>query len=232
EPHSFVVAVAATHDGATHRWRYDSFEGRTTIPADVAAAFGIATETAGPAVLRETATLYGRIVPDPARVSEVSARFDGTITAVAASVGDVVRRGDALATIESNDSLRSYDLTAPIAGVVTERAANVGEQTRGRALFTILDPSEVLVELAVFPTQRDRIRVGMPVTVTTTGGASADGRIAQIGVAANALQAVTARVPLANADGAFAPGSHVTATVLIAEHEVPLAVRRSALQPF
>jgi membrane fusion protein, heavy metal efflux system len=43
---------------------------------------------------------------------------------------------------------------------------------------------------------------------------------------------VTARVVLDNADGRLLPGMFVTAEVVVAEHEVPLAVRRSALQSF
>src|SRR3989338_9005932 len=51
EPHSFSVSVTATHAGATHRWTYDSFEGRTMIEPAVREALGIATEIAGPAAI-------------------------------------------------------------------------------------------------------------------------------------------------------------------------------------
>ncbi len=232
EPHSFEVAVEAAHAGARSRWAYETFEGRTRIAPEVAARFGLATELAGPAVLRETLIVYGRIVPMPERVSEVAARFDGTLTAVTVTVGDRVQAGERLATVESNDSLQRYDVTAPIAGVIAERAANPGEQTRGRRLFTIVDPAAVWAELAVFPGDRPKVAAGASVTVIAPDGTRAHGTIAQIGVVADLGQAVTARVPLDNPAGALVPGTFVTAEVLVAEHEVALAVRRDALQTF
>ena len=49
---------------------------------------------------------------------------------------------------------------------------------------------------------------------------------------AGANQAVTARVVIDNSDGAWALGTYVSAEVEVAEHSVPLAVKRSALQSF
>ncbi len=37
---------------------------------------------------------------------------------------------------------------------------------------------------------------------------------------------------LGNSDGSWVPGTYVTAQVQVAEHAVPIAVRRSALQSF
>lgn len=233
EPHSFTVTVAARHQGRQHRWQYDSFEGRTRISPEMAEAFGLATMTAGPAVLRETLTLYGRIVPAADRVREVRARFDGAIRSVDITVGDIVRAGQTLATIESNESLRPYTIVAPIAGIVTERVANPGEQTAARRLFTILDTSLVWAELAVFLGDRERVRIGAPVTITATlGGATVESAIAYVAPFIGANQAVTARAVLDNADGRWVLGAHVAGRVRIAETEVPLAVKRSALQSF
>jgi membrane fusion protein, heavy metal efflux system len=232
EPHSFSVSVEALYGGRVHRWNYDSFEGRTRIGADVAEAFGLETSLAGPAVIEETATLYGRIVPNRERVRSISARFDGAIRSVAVSLGDVVAEGDTLATVESNESLQTYEITAPIAGVVTERSANSGEQTDGRRLFTLTDTSSVWAELAVFPSDRPRVHSGAKVRIETVGDGDIDGEISRIDVMAGPNQAVSARVVLDNADGRLLPGTYVVADVTVAEHEVPLAVRRSALQTF
>jgi cobalt-zinc-cadmium efflux system membrane fusion protein len=233
EPHSFVVDIEASHDGRAHRWSYESFEGRTRIGPEMAEAFGIETAEAGPAVIAETLTLYGRIVPTADRVRAVSARFDGAIQSVAVSLGERVRQGQTLATIESNESLQSYAIAAPIAGVVTERAANAGEQANARRLFTIVDTSTVWADLAVFPGDRPRVSVGAMVTVTpATGGPQVEGAISDITVLADANQAVTARVELDNSGGALVPGTYVTASVQVAEHAVPLAVKRSGLQSF
>ena len=233
EPHSFAVTVEAGYEGRRHRWEYDSFEGRTRIEAEMAVALGIGTMAAGSAVIEETVTLYGTIVPATDLVREVSARFDGVLESVPVMPGERVSEGQTLATVESNESLRSYEIGAPIAGVVTERSANAGEQTAGRRLFTIVDTSTVWADLAVFPGDRGRVRVGADLTVTpATGGTGVDGTISYIDVLAASNQAVTARAVLDNSDGTLAPGTYVSAEVQVGEHVVPLAVRRSALQSF
>jgi membrane fusion protein, heavy metal efflux system len=233
EPHSFVVKVTANHAGKTHEWSFDSFEGRTTIAGEIAESAGIKTETAGPATLLTTVTLYGRIVADPARQREVAARFPGVIQSVHSNLGDTVRAGETLAVVESNESLRTYNATAPIAGVITQRNANPGEQSGERALFTIVDPSAVVAELAVFPAERARVRPGAPVTVRATQSEfAASGKVDRIEMQTAANQSVTARISLENAKGEFLPGAFVTADVQIATRKVPLAVKTSGLQPF
>jgi cobalt-zinc-cadmium efflux system membrane fusion protein len=233
EPHSFVVSVEARHQGRDYRWRYDNFDGRTQIAADIAAEAGIVVETAGPAVIRDRLTVYGRVVNDPEHVSHVNARFAGVVRSVRASIGDVVQKDQVLAVVQANDSLNTYRILAPIAGMIVERNANPGETTDNHSLFTIVDNSSVWAELAVFPSDRHRVVVGAPVTVRTAiGDVSIDGEIALLSPVAGANQAVTARVPLDNPDGLLAAGMYVTGEIDIAEFEVPLAVKQTGLQPF
>lgn len=233
EPHSFSVSVTASHDGDTHRWSYDSFEGRTMIEPAVAEALGIVTDIAGPAVIEETIPVYGRIVAPTEGISDLRARFDGKIETVAVALGDFVSAGDTLATIESNQSLTSFDLVAPISGTITERNALSGEPTAGRVLFTITDTSTVWADLSVFPSDLARIGVGERVRITTPlSDMPVNGTIARILPETAANQAVTARVVLENPDGRLREGTWVQAQINVAEHEVPLAVRREGLQTF
>jgi cobalt-zinc-cadmium efflux system membrane fusion protein len=188
---------------------------------------------AGPATLAETITAYGSIVPNPERVREVSARFDGAIQSVDVALGEMVTQGQRLATVESNESLQSYAITAPISGLVMERTANAGEQTSGRRLFTVVDTSSVWAEIAIFPSNRARVIAGSAVEITpATGGEAIIGSISYLNPVAGANQSITARVPLENVDGRWALGTYVTASIKVAEIEVPLAVKRSGLQSF
>ena len=233
EPHSFAVTVTAQQGGAAHRWQYDNFEGRTRIASDLADAFGLETELAGPTTIHDTVTVYGRVEPNAEQVSTVSARFDGVVQAVKASIGDTVRQGQTLATIESNDSLKNYTITAPMSGVVTERSANPGELTAGRRLFTIMDTATVWAELAVFPSHRARVRAGAPVVVKAVDGdLHRKGVVDRLNTVTEANQSVLARVVLENADGALLPGMYLTGEIEVAAHDVPLAVKRSGLQSF
>ena len=233
EPHSFDVTVVARHAGREHRFEYASYEGRTTIAAEVARAAGIATATAGPGTIADEIALYGAIAPDATRVRAVHARFPGVIRNVSRNVGDAVRSGDTLATIESNESLQTYAVTAPLAGTVTARHAAPGEQTDDEALFEIADFSSVWAELDVFSRDRARIRTGLDVAITSDDGAAANGTVEYLAPVGNrASQSVVARVVLDNADGRWTPGQFVEGRVTIGTAPVALAVPLAALQRF
>ncbi|MEJ0034489.1 MAG: efflux RND transporter periplasmic adaptor subunit [Gammaproteobacteria bacterium] len=195
-------------------------------------AAGIGLAQAGPAEIRTSVPLYGVIAPNAERMREVGARFPGVITAVAKRIGDSVKQGEVLATVESNESLQTYNVTAPLAGVVTARHANPGEQTGDRSLFTVADLSSVWVELSLFPRDLPKVKTGQIVRVRSTdANLSAEGKVvyvAPFGTSAN--QTLTARVLLDNADRKWAPGLYVNADLTVGTAAVPLAISSTALQ--
>lgn len=210
----------------------EGMTGPILLTPDQIRAASITVTAAGPATIRERLPLYGVIAPNAERVREITPRFPGVIRSVSKRLGDPVRQGETLATVESNESLQTYALAAPLSGVVTARNANPGEQTGERALFTVADLSTVWVEVALFPRDRSRVQVGQSVRVRSgETGEAADGKVvyvAPFGSASN--QTLTARVLLDNADGRWAPGLYVTVDVTLAESAVPVAVRNEALQ--
>ena len=234
EPHSFRVSVSASYDGNNYSWQYDNFEGRTQIHADIAAEMGIGTEAAGPVTLAETRTLTGRVQTNPTRLSRVRPRFPGVVKRVRHELGDVVKQGAVLATVQSNESLQDYQVTAPIAGLIVKRDIQAGEATGNDPLFIIADLSEVWVELDVFARDLGRVKPGQPVVVETLDGAySTQASIDWVSpLAAHASQSVHARVVVSNKDAALRPGQFVRGHVTVAEEAVALAVKRSALQYF
>lgn len=233
EPHSFDVKVSATHKGEQHQWEYDSYEGRTTIQKAVAQDAGIEVEAAGPAVIRDTVRLMGRIAIDDNRHARIQARFPGTVRAVHVKQGDRVRRGQTLVVVEGNDSMRDYPVTAPFDGVVLTRNTNVGDFAGDNTLIEIADLSEVWVELHAIGGAAAKLEAGQPVRVMeATGDLEADTRIDTLLPLATAGQSVVARASLPNPDGRWRPGMTASAEVTIAERRVPLAVRESGLQGF
>ena len=234
EPHSFDVRAVATVAGKKHEWSYASHEGRTTIEAAIAEASGIGTAKAGPAVIRETVSALGSISIDVNRLAKVRARFPGVVREVRAGFGDTVARGAPLAVVESNDSLRSYTLSAPISGVVTLRNTNVGDVAGAEALFEITDLSEVWADLHVFGKDLERLAPGQSLVITSTVCEhQVDAQLERIlPIAAANSQSAIARVRLANADGRWRPGLAVSAEITVAEHQVPLAVEVPGLQRF
>lgn len=234
EPHSFVVEVKATLNGTRHQWRYDSFEGRTQISTEAASVADISTDSAGPAVITETLTLQGTVVPDPGRVFRIRPRFPGVVKDIRFGIGDRVNKGDVLATIEANESLQSYQLLAPSSGEIISREVNAGEIVDGEKIMILADLSSVWVELAAFQHDLDHVKTGQSVTIR-----DADGHQGAVGIIQNIAplgsptsQSMTARVVLPNEDGYWRPGLFVSGEVTVASNEVALAVRREALQTY
>ena len=202
------------------------------ITPEAATNAGIEVGQAGPEKLRESIPLYGVVVANAERTRNVSARFAGVVRTVAKTVGDQVRAGTPLATIESNDSLQVYPLTAPIAGVITARSVNPGEAVSDQSLFTITDLSSVWVEISAFPREMAKIHPGQLVQVKSTdGGLSGSGRIVLVSaVGTAATQSTSVRVVLDNANRQWTPGLYVAAEVVLSETDVPVAVKSAALQ--
>lgn len=233
EPHSFDVKVEASHAGKVHQWAFASYEGRATIPAAVAADAGVKVEAAGPAVIRDNVQLVGNVELDANRRADIRARFPGIVRTVHVQQGQRVRRGQALLTIEGNDSMRTYSVTAPFDGVVLARNTNVGDVADGNVLIEMADLSRVWVELHAIGEAASRLRAGQAVRIkSATGDAEAKTTIDTLLPVATRGQSVVLRASLANPDGRWRPGMTVSAEVTVAEKKVPLAVRESGLQRF
>lgn len=203
----------------------------TLVPLSVLKNVEVQTTVASPGPIRETLTLYGHIAPNAERVREVRARYPGIIKSVGKAQGDVVKAGDTLATIESDESLQTYSIAAPIAGIVTSRHANPGERGDTEPLFVITDVSSLWVELSVFPRDRARIRAGQPLRVRAAdGGLEAETHLSRVDVVGGTNQAVTARAVLANAEARWTPGLYVVADVVVNQNDVPIRIPRSAVQ--
>ena len=235
EPHSFDVEVVAQIDGKAMRWAYASYEGRTGIDAKIAHEAGIRVAPAAAGVIADEHEVQGLLTPVEGRIAKVAARFPGPVQRLNANVGDQVRAGQTLASIESNLSLTNYAVTSPISGVVLARSASVGSvATEGMALFEIADLSSLWVDLHIFGADAQHIRPGVPVTVTRmSDGVSVETTLERVlpGTATSS-QSTVARATIANADGLWRPGSAVKARITVEQQPAALVVPLSALQNF
>lgn len=236
EPHSFDVSASASHAGKQHRWRFASYEGRTTIAPEAARAGGVEVAVAGPIDIAETLDVNGRIELDPAARAGVGAKYPGPVVAVYRSVGDRVARGALLAQVESSYSLQTYAIHAPIAGVVVERTTNVGGVAGTDPLFVIADPARLVASFPLFSRDLERVRPGQPIQIKALDGdRSQSGTIRDfLPLADIATQSVTARVSLttAEANALWRPGMAVRGVVTVGRRRVPLAVRTEAIQQY
>lgn len=232
EPHSFDVAVSAVYQEQTHSWTYASYEGRTTIDAEAAAAGGVKVEPAGPAVIEEAIDLPGRVTLQPQGRAEIRAWYPGRVTEMTKTIGQPVRQGEVLVRVEASDSLRNYQITSPISGVVAERNVNVGDVPT-QAIYVIADTTALQANFFAFPRDAERLRPGQPIEIRGLGELRARSTIKMLLPNADpATQTLSISAGLPNPDGTWRPGMTVEGTVTVASTKVPLAVRTSALQRF
>ena len=219
-------------DGHGHGDDDEHEEGRTEIDAEAAKAAGIVVSKAGPATINDVLTLTGRVVLDRNTTADVKARFPGIVRSVKVNLGQKVSKGQALASVESNESLSVYTVSSPTDGVVLTRNTNVGNVAGDTPLFTIADLSNVWAEVHVFPRDLGKVQEGQMVRVhTLEDGRQIEAPISMLLPTADPLsQTVIAVVSIPNKEGKWRPGMTVEGDVHIAEKQVPLAISKEAVQ--
>lgn len=118
-------------------------------------------------------------------------------------------------------------LTAPIAGVVTESAAEPGQRVdAGTALVKLADLSKLALEIPLSTTQARQVAVGQSVSVA---GSSASGRVTALLPQLSASQSVLARASLADPQGLLRPGQSVEAAIAGTQAAQSVVVPAAAL---
>lgn len=233
EPHSFEVNIQASYQGKNYQWQYENFEGRTEIVDDMAKQMGITTSIISSQQLSETVTVYGEIKLAPNAERHISARFPGLVTQLKVELGQQVKKGQHLFTVESDESLQQYQVFAPISGVISEQNINVGEQTLTDKLLTITNTANLFAELKVYPLDWQKVKKGAVVTIRSTeNNSQVTTQIFDHLVALNDHQAKVFRAKIDNRDGQISVGEFVSGEISVAQYQVPLAVDVDALQGF
>ncbi len=234
EPHSFNVKVVAEYNGKRSQWEYQSYEGRVTMQAAAIETAGIKIEEAGPAKLRTLVQMNGKIVADPDKVAHVTPRFAGVVLEARKKLGDTVKKDEVIAVVESNDSLRPYQIKSQIEGRVIKRNAVLGESvTLETTLYIIADLSTIAVDLAVPRADFPKLKEGQKVAISGVGETEGEATLTYLSpIGAENTQSMMARAELSNPEMIWQPGLFVTAQVVVEETEVPIAIKASGLQTF
>lgn len=234
EPHSFDVKVMAEYQGKKSQWEYQSYEGRVTMQAAAIETAGIKIEEAGPAKLRKLVEMNGKIVANPDKVAHVTPRYPGVVLEARKKLGDAVKKDEVIAVVESNESLRPYEIKSQIAGRVIKRDAVLGESvTQETTLYIIADLSTIAVDLAVPRADFPKLKEGQKVVIGGVGEKEGEATLTYLSpIGAENTQTMMARAEMPNPDMTWQPGLFVTAEVVVEETEVPIAVKTSGLQTF
>ena len=196
----------------------------TTIKAAMAQQAGIVSAPAQAGTIADEHEVQGLLTPVDGRVAQVTARFPGPVRTLRANVGDRVAAGQVLASIDSNLSLTTYSISAPISGVVLARQAQVGALAG--------DLSQLWVDLHIFGADTQHITAGVPVRITRMTDGISQGAILErvLPGTATASQSTVARAIVDNDDGLWRPGAAVTARITVAMQPAAVVVPLSALQ--
>jgi membrane fusion protein, heavy metal efflux system len=192
-----------------------------------------AVEVAGPAKIKTVLRLYGKIAMNEDAVANVSPRFPGLVKSVSVRLGDRVEKGQVLAVVESNDSLRNYQVTSEIAGTIIKKGVTIGEVARDdKPIFTVADLNTVWIDFSVFSQDFERVKRGQIVRITYAANVPLiTGKISYISpIGSENTQSLLARAVAANPEGLLRPGLFVMGDLETDEVEVPIAVRPAAIQ--
>lgn len=187
---------------------------------------------AGGALVQSTINVTGRVTLNQNTSAQVKARFPGMIRSVLKEPGQTVKAGETLATVESNDSLQVYPVKSPTAGLVITRNASVGEFAGDTPLFLVANTSNLWAELFVFSKDGERLQPGQKVHIQCLDdGMTSESTISVVLPTTEASsQTMVARATIDNPQNHWRSGMNIRADVVLAEKQVPLAVKTDAIQ--
>lgn len=229
EPHSFLANIALSLGENSFSWDWEKHEARTEIDDAYSSQAGVTTNVATGGEIKKHTEVYGQLTIPPQQRAEVHARFTGIVEQLFTDIGQTVKAGEAIAQVQSNDSLQSYDVKAPINGVVVSRNLNIGELTSTTPLFTIVDTSVLWAELKVFPAQRGQVAEGKSVHIIANGR-QLESTITSIVPSHEGQPYQLALVKVVNKDGLLSPGDLVTGIVDSQQKSVPVKIENRAIQ--
>jgi len=189
-------------------------------------------ETAAGGIVERVVSFPAEIQINRDRAAAVSPKYAGTVREIYVEIGDTVKAGDILATIESRETLANYPVKAPVAGAVVSRGNSVGELAGEEAvLFEIVDLSSAWVEVHVFPQYRHVVRKGQAVLLIASDGHTAETVIDYVSPLIDpSTRTVKARCVLVGGGDDFSPGAFVRAQTAVESVQARVRVEKEAVQ--
>lgn len=213
------------HDGEEHAEE-------TKISSSAVKNLDIEVLEVGSTKVQDSLSVTGRVTLNQNTTAQVKARFPGVIRSVTKEPGEVVKAGDVLATVESNDSLQVYPVKSPVSGTVITRNANIGEVAGDIPLFTVADINKPWAEFFVFSKDGEKLKAGQKVLIhCLDDDIQAESSISVVlPTAESSSQTIVARAVIDNAEGHWRSGMNIRADVVLMEKDVPVAVKTEAIQ--
>ncbi|MFZ1218586.1 MAG: efflux RND transporter periplasmic adaptor subunit [Chthoniobacterales bacterium] len=194
-------------------------------------------EDALPATIKTMVAVYGKVAPNEEALARVAPRFPGIVKTVKKRLGDKVEAGEVLAQIESNESLKAYDVKSEIAGTVIQKDVTLGELVKDdKTIFTVANLDTVWIDLSIFRRDFGSLAVGSAVEFHTGEGHVSGQQHIHATVSyispfgSEGSQTMLARCVVPNKEGVLRPGLYVDGEVVTGEVQAVVTVRNGALQ--
>jgi cobalt-zinc-cadmium efflux system membrane fusion protein len=223
---------AGVHEGEAPG-AHSGEEGEVEISPEAIKMAGITLAKAGIGKITGSIDLSGEVGFNEDRLVHITPRFPGIAKEAHFRVGDFVKEGDVVAVIESNESMTSYSLEAPLSGRIIEKHISPGEHvSETESIYLLADLSNVWVNLAVYPKDASKVKTGQRVSISVVGtNQAAEGTIRYVTpVMDPQTRRITARVVLQNGSNEWRPGAFVNAHIEAGEVGDGLVVDKDAVQ--
>jgi cobalt-zinc-cadmium efflux system membrane fusion protein len=227
----------AGHEEKSHDEHGDHGVERIKLSAEQLANAALKIEEAAPATIRTMVAVYGKVAANEEALAHVVPRFPGVVKSVRKRLGDSVERGEVLAQIEGNESLKTYDVTSEIAGTVIQKDITLGELVKDdKTVFTVADLGTVWIDLSIFRRDFGSLAVGSAVEFHTGDGHVSGQQHIQAKVdyispfGSEGSQTMLARCVVPNPTGILRPGLYVDGEVVTGEIDAAVTVKNGALQ--
>lgn len=220
------------HHQHDHEEHDDQAAGAVDIHEEMAKAVGIQVYQAEGGTIAKTSVFPAEIKLNRDRKAAVSPRYASVVRQVFAEIGDEVKKGDVLASLENRETLAVYTVAAPLDGVVIAKDLAVGETADANTvIYEVADLSSVWADVSIFPQYQHLIQKGMGVEFIAHDGHKAHGRVMYISpIISHETRTFTARCVLKEADVDFTPGAFVRARIAMETAHVDVRIERTALQ--
>lgn len=231
--HAHNEESSSTDTHAGHSENEGEDEGEIYVAPDDMKMAGITIAKSETGKISTSFDLSGEIGFNEDRLVHITPRFPGIIKESRFKIGEYVKAGETVAVIESNESMTTYALKAPISGRIIEKHAAIGEYvSEEESLYLLADLSTVWVNLAVYPKDAGRVKQGQTATIVAVGAESnTTGVISYVTpIMDTQTRKITARVVLPNGSNTWRPGTFVNAHIETGEGESGLVVDRNAVQ--
>ncbi|WP_372799000.1 efflux RND transporter periplasmic adaptor subunit [Pontiella sp.] len=226
------IADHDSHDDHAGHDHDEPEEGGIELDAEMMRKLGIQIQEAEPGTVARSSVFPAEIKLNRDATAAVSPRYPSIVRQVFAEIGDSVKKGDVLATLENRETMAVYRTVAPLEGVIISKNLAVGETAgEDRVLFEVADLSTVWADISIFPQYQHLVRKGMRVRFIAHDGHTAAGHIKYISpIISHETRTFTARCVLEQPGEDFTPGAFVRAAINVETVDAAVVIPREAIQ--